>query len=193
MLKLAERCGYVASLSGDQWFACSLPGSPWCWPVCPAQHLRRHRQLHRGSSLRSAVRAPALACSGRALAVCFSSSPYFTSVLAIRFAQVCTSFEGSTSTLSFLLGPENVLYLLQWRQQSIWRRTGTLGGSEVKETRGNEASLRVEERRHRVVQEVKPSAAMFVEGKSTFRVFFYFRWKFFILRQLLFVYLLVCY
>lgn len=64
-----------------------------------------------------------------------------TVVFAGRFGQVCTSFNVSTSTLSFLLGPQNVLYLLQSRQQSIWRRTGTLGGSEVKDTTGKKASL----------------------------------------------------
>lgn len=52
-----------------------------------------------------------------------------TAVFIIRFGQVCTSFGDFENTLSFLLGPQNVLYLLQSRQQSIWRRTGTLKSS----------------------------------------------------------------
>lgn len=64
-----------------------------------------------------------------------------TTVFMIRFGQVCTSFSDFTSTLSLLLGPQNVLYLLQSRQQSIWRRTDTLRSSQVKESAGNTASL----------------------------------------------------
>uniref|UniRef100_A0A3Q2P673 Max dimerization protein 3 n=1 Tax=Fundulus heteroclitus TaxID=8078 RepID=A0A3Q2P673_FUNHE len=66
-----------------------------------------------------------------------------------------------TRALSFLLGPQNLLYLLQSRQQSIWRRTGTLGGSEVKDTTGREASLPKRDQGYSSIQSVKPCTAIF--------------------------------
>jgi len=91
----------------------SLPGSPWPSPAGPDPHPRRRRQLHlpgsRGSSGRAAVRAPAP--SERRPAACSSSSPsrcWFKK----RFGRVCTSLCDSRRTLSLLLGPRNVLYLL---------------------------------------------------------------------------------
>lgn len=137
----------------------------------------------------------ALCCPGTSsgfwtAACCLLFFLAITSVLAIRFGQVCTSFEGSMSTLSFLLGPENVLYLLQWRQQSIWRRAGTLGGSEVKDTMGSEASLR----RRASMQRRSGSEAVrrHVCWGQTYLSLFLLASKNTILRQPLFVYLLYC-